>query len=68
VGEIDPLRLSPLRHDVAAVDDESGLLAAVLDRADRVAERLAAEILVMIEDEIARVLRFGAYRVVYRVL
>ena len=57
-------RLSPFGDDVAFVNDEAGLVAAVLDRPDRIAERLAAESLVVIEREIARILRFGRDRVV----
>jgi hypothetical protein len=48
------------------VHDETGLVGALLDRTDRIAERLAAERLVVIDREVARVLRFGCDRVIDR--
>jgi hypothetical protein len=68
VGHVHALRLAPFRDDVAFVDDDAGLFAAVLDRTDGIAERLAAEVLVVIQNEVARVLRLGCDRVVDRLL
>src|SRR6266516_1847192 len=53
VRHVDPRRLAPFRDHVAAANDQAGGVAAILDRPDRIAERLAAEGLVMIELEIA---------------
>jgi len=63
VGHVDARGLAPFRDDVALVHDEAGLVAALLDRTDRVAEGLAAEGLVVIECEVARVLRLARNRV-----
>ncbi len=56
MGHVDALRLAPFGNDVAVVDDEAGFVAPRLDGADRVAERLAAERLIVVHHEIARIL------------
>ena len=66
VGHVDAGRLAPFRDDVTLVHDEAGLVATLLDRTDRVTERLAAEGLVVIDHEVARVLRLARDRVVDR--
>ena len=59
VRHVDPRRLAPLRDEVTVANDQAGRIAAVLDRADCLAKRLAAEGLIMVELEIARVLGFA---------
>jgi hypothetical protein len=56
VRHVHALRLAPFGDDVALVDDDAGLGPAFLDRPDGVAEGLAAEGLVVVELEVARVL------------
>ena len=68
VGHVDARRLAPFGDDDALVDDDAGLVAAVLDRSDRLAERLAAERPVVIELEVARVLHFARDGEIDRVL
>jgi hypothetical protein len=48
------------------VHDEAGLVPTLPDRTNRVPERLAAEGLVVIDHEVARVLRLARDRVVDR--
>ena len=54
VGHFDRQRIAPFGDDPAAMDDEPGRIAAVLDRPDRVAERLAPEILIVVLHQIPR--------------
>ena len=68
VGHVDARRLAPFGDDDALVDDDAGLVAAVLDRSDRLAERLAAERPVVIELEVARVLHLARDGEIDRVL
>jgi hypothetical protein len=68
VGHIDAQRIAPFGDDVAVADDQAGRVAAVLDRADRVAKRLAAEGLVMVQHEVARRLAFAGDGEVDRLL
>ena len=55
VGHVDAGGIAPFGDDVAVVDDDAGRVAAVLDRADGVAEGLAAEGLVVVHDQVAGV-------------
>src|SRR5204862_8267853 len=68
VGHVEARGRAPPGDYVAAVNDDAGLLAAVLDRADRLAERLASEGLVMVERQVARVARFARHREIDRAL
>src|SRR3989449_1134884 len=68
VSHVHAQGLAPFGDDVALVDDHARQVAAVLDRADRVAERLAPERLVVVEREIARIACFVRDRVIDRVL
>jgi hypothetical protein len=56
VGHVDALRLAPFGDQHALVDDDSGQVAAILDRTDGVAERFSAEGAVVVELEVARIL------------
>ena len=56
VGHVDAQRLAPFGDDISMVNDQAGRVAAVLDGADGVAERFTAERLIVVDDEIARVL------------
>jgi hypothetical protein len=67
VGHVDPRRLAPFGDDYPLVHDHAGQVATILDRADRLAERLApAEGLVVVELEVARVLDLAGDRKVDR--
>jgi hypothetical protein len=66
VGHIYPERISPFSDDVALVNDDSGRIAALPDRPDRVAERFAAEGLIVVHDQIAWRFRLASNRKVDR--
>ena len=54
VGHVHPQRISPFGDDVAVVDDEARGIAAFPDGPDGIAERFAAEGLIVVEFQIAR--------------
>src|SRR5207245_4326916 len=66
--QFDARWLAQFVVDQAAVNYYAGLVAAVLDRADRLAERLSAERLVVVERQVARVARFARHREIDRAL
>src|SRR4051812_35140495 len=64
MSHVDARGLTPLSDDVTSVHDESRLVAAFFDGTDRIAERLAAERLIVIERKIARIFHFCGDRMV----
>jgi len=68
VSHIYPERISPLSDDVALVNDDSSRITAFLDGPDRVAERFAAEGLIVVYHQIAWRFRLASDRKVDRLL
>src|SRR5688572_9947185 len=58
-GHVDAVGIAPLRHDVAVAQDDTGRIAARLERTDGFTVRLAGEALVVRGLEIARLLRLA---------
>ncbi len=63
-----PPGIAPLGDDVTVAEDNPGRTAAIFERADRFAERLAAEGLVMRELEVLRRFGFVGDGEIYRLL